>query len=104
MGFPSGINNYATRPPHSLTDALGREIEKYDQLCDTVEAHLVSTAHLQSTGCFDCVDSMLVTRHRGTSAGPRPSQSPGEGRKRGRGSQEHASSSARGCRWEQQPC
>lgn len=35
-----GINNYATRPPHSLTDALGREIEKYDQLCDTVEAHL----------------------------------------------------------------
>ncbi|KAH9060792.1 hypothetical protein EDB87DRAFT_1576715 [Lactarius vividus] len=35
-----GINDYATRPPHSLTDALGREIEKYDQLCDTVEAHL----------------------------------------------------------------
>ncbi|KAI9445524.1 hypothetical protein H4582DRAFT_1805408 [Lactarius indigo] len=35
-----GINNYATHPPHSLTDALGREIEKYDQLCDTVEAHL----------------------------------------------------------------
>jgi len=35
-----GISNYATRPPHSLTDALGREIEKYDQLCDTVEAHL----------------------------------------------------------------
>ncbi|KAI9460176.1 hypothetical protein BJY52DRAFT_1118227, partial [Lactarius psammicola] len=35
-----GINNYATRPPRSLTDALGREIEKYDQLCDTVEAHL----------------------------------------------------------------
>ncbi|KAF8272355.1 hypothetical protein EI94DRAFT_1796251 [Lactarius quietus] len=35
-----GINNFATRPPHSLTDALGREIERYDQLCDTVEAHL----------------------------------------------------------------
>ncbi|KAH9075732.1 hypothetical protein EDB83DRAFT_2515430 [Lactarius deliciosus] len=35
-----GISNYVTRPPHSLTDALGREIEKYDQLCDTVEAHL----------------------------------------------------------------
>lgn len=35
-----GISSYATRPPHSLTDALGREIEKYDQLCDTVEAHL----------------------------------------------------------------
>ena len=45
MRFRSGINNYATRPPRSLTDALGREIEKYDQLCDTVEAHLVSTAH-----------------------------------------------------------
>lgn len=43
MRFRSGINNYATRPPHSLTDALGREIERYDQLCDTVEAHLVST-------------------------------------------------------------
>ncbi len=46
LHFRSGINDYATRPPHSLTDALGREIEKYDQLCDTVEAHLVSTAHL----------------------------------------------------------
>ena len=74
MRFRSGISNYATRPPHSLTDALGREIEKYDQLCDTVEAHLVSRAHVQSKrGRFDRVDPMSVTRHRGASAGPRPS-------------------------------
>jgi hypothetical protein len=75
MGLRSGISSYATRPPHSLTDALGREIEKYDQLCDTVEAHLVSTAHLSQSkkGCFDPVDSMSVTRHRCAPAGPRPS-------------------------------
>ncbi len=47
VSFRSGINNYATHPPHSLTDALGREIEKYDRLCDTMEAQLVSTARLQ---------------------------------------------------------
>ncbi|KAI0307501.1 hypothetical protein B0F90DRAFT_1619626, partial [Multifurca ochricompacta] len=35
-----GINNYAARPPHSLTDALGREAEKYDQICDVMEAQL----------------------------------------------------------------
>lgn len=39
----SEINNYATRPPHALTDALCREIEKYDQICDLMEAQLVRT-------------------------------------------------------------
>ncbi|KAJ2913026.1 hypothetical protein MD484_g7382, partial [Candolleomyces efflorescens] len=28
-------------PPQSLTAALGREIEKYDQICDAMEAHLL---------------------------------------------------------------
>ncbi|KAI0271614.1 hypothetical protein BC834DRAFT_860445 [Gloeopeniophorella convolvens] len=36
-----GVANYVTRPPHSLTDALGREIEKYDQICDLLDAQLV---------------------------------------------------------------
>ncbi|KAI0005395.1 hypothetical protein BJV74DRAFT_804080 [Russula compacta] len=35
-----GINNVVTRPPHTLTDALCREIEKYDQICDLIEAQL----------------------------------------------------------------
>lgn len=39
----SGIHNFVTRPPHTLTDALSREIEKYDQICDLMEAQLVKT-------------------------------------------------------------
>ncbi|KAH9964542.1 hypothetical protein BC827DRAFT_1265814 [Russula dissimulans] len=35
-----GINNFVTRPPHTLTDALCREIESYDQICDLMEAQL----------------------------------------------------------------
>lgn len=38
----SGIQKYASEPPKALTAALGREVEKYDQLCDAVEAQLVS--------------------------------------------------------------
>ncbi|EDR15699.1 uncharacterized protein LACBIDRAFT_300900 [Laccaria bicolor S238N-H82] len=36
-----GITKYASSPPRSLTASLGREIEKYDQLCDSLEAHLL---------------------------------------------------------------
>ncbi|KAI9512282.1 hypothetical protein F5148DRAFT_973778 [Russula earlei] len=35
-----GINNFVARPPHTLTDALCREIEKFDQICDLMEAQL----------------------------------------------------------------
>lgn len=35
-----GIHNFVTCPPHTLTDALCREIEKYDQICDLMEAQL----------------------------------------------------------------
>ncbi|KAF8167374.1 hypothetical protein B0H34DRAFT_14241 [Crassisporium funariophilum] len=35
-----GIQNYAPSPPQSLTAALGRDIEIYDQLCDSIEAQL----------------------------------------------------------------
>ncbi|KAJ7651953.1 hypothetical protein DFH06DRAFT_1419113 [Mycena polygramma] len=35
-----GIQNYAPAPPQSLTSALGREVEKYDQLCDSIESQL----------------------------------------------------------------
>ncbi|KAH9947958.1 hypothetical protein B0H21DRAFT_890900 [Amylocystis lapponica] len=35
------IDKYASSPPRSLTSALGREVEKYDQLCDAMEAHLL---------------------------------------------------------------
>ncbi|KAJ7151567.1 hypothetical protein C8R46DRAFT_914090 [Mycena filopes] len=36
-----GIQNYAPAPPQSLTSALGREVEKYDQLCDSIESQLL---------------------------------------------------------------
>ncbi|KAK7468502.1 hypothetical protein VKT23_003008 [Stygiomarasmius scandens] len=36
-----GIEKHASTPPHRLQAALGREIEKYDQLCDSIEAHLL---------------------------------------------------------------
>ncbi|KAH7916488.1 hypothetical protein BJ138DRAFT_995906 [Hygrophoropsis aurantiaca] len=32
-----GLHKYTPYPPRSLTAALGREVEKYDQLCDAVE-------------------------------------------------------------------
>ncbi|KAI0252689.1 hypothetical protein BJV78DRAFT_1281539 [Lactifluus subvellereus] len=35
-----GINTYVPRPPHALTDSLSCEIEKYDQICDMLEAQL----------------------------------------------------------------
>ncbi|KAJ7785737.1 hypothetical protein B0H16DRAFT_1875883 [Mycena metata] len=36
-----GIQNHAPAPPQSLTSALGREVEKYDQLCDSIESQLL---------------------------------------------------------------
>ncbi|KAF8213706.1 hypothetical protein K438DRAFT_1106357 [Mycena galopus ATCC 62051] len=36
-----GIQQYAPAPPQSLTSALGREVEKYDQLCDSIESQLL---------------------------------------------------------------
>ncbi|KAF9787005.1 hypothetical protein BJ322DRAFT_1053160 [Thelephora terrestris] len=36
-----GIHQYAPGPPRSLTASLGREIEKFDQLCDALESRLL---------------------------------------------------------------
>lgn len=36
-----GINKYAPYPPRSLTDSLGREVEKFDQLYDAMESRLL---------------------------------------------------------------
>ncbi|KAL7285845.1 hypothetical protein PYCCODRAFT_1384826 [Trametes coccinea BRFM310] len=36
-----GIQKYAPHPPRSLTASLGREVEKYDQLCDAMESQLL---------------------------------------------------------------
>ncbi|KAF7367376.1 hypothetical protein MSAN_00800100 [Mycena sanguinolenta] len=41
-----GIQQYAPAPPQSLTAALGREVEKYDQLCDSIESQLASRIHI----------------------------------------------------------
>ncbi|KAG1828621.1 hypothetical protein EV424DRAFT_1317768 [Suillus variegatus] len=36
-----GINKYAPYPPRFLTDSLGREVEKFDQLYDAMESRLL---------------------------------------------------------------
>ena len=43
-----GIHKYAPHPPRTLTASLGRELERYDQVCDAIESQLVST-HPQSS-------------------------------------------------------
>ncbi|KAJ4499314.1 hypothetical protein C8R41DRAFT_815269 [Lentinula lateritia] len=35
------VRRHAPDPPRSLQASLGRELEKYDQLCDAIETHLV---------------------------------------------------------------
>lgn len=40
--FPSKMDKVGVHPPRSLTSALGREVEKYDQLCDAMETHIAS--------------------------------------------------------------
>ncbi|KIY50442.1 hypothetical protein FISHEDRAFT_27938, partial [Fistulina hepatica ATCC 64428] len=35
------IQTHAPRPPQSLVASLGREVEKYDQLCDAIETQLL---------------------------------------------------------------
>lgn len=35
------MNQYAPSPPRSLTAELGREVEKYDKICDVMEYHLL---------------------------------------------------------------
>lgn len=40
----SGIQPLPSGPPRALTLSLGREVEKFDQLCDAMESHLVRMA------------------------------------------------------------
>lgn len=40
--FLSGIQRYVPRSPRSLTSALGTELARYDQICDSLESQLVS--------------------------------------------------------------
>jgi hypothetical protein len=44
--FGRGIHKYAPYPPRTLTASLGRELEKYDQVCDAIELQLVSDSLL----------------------------------------------------------
>src|SRR6266403_2559750 len=90
----SGIHNFVTRPPHTLTDALCREIEKYDQICDLMEAQLVNTPSLSIT--LQTLTYISVTRHFCASTRSRPRESPGAGGKRGGSPEELTPSSARG--------
>ncbi|KAG6857649.1 hypothetical protein H0H87_010218 [Tephrocybe sp. NHM501043] len=47
-----GLENLAPKPPLSLTASLGCEVEKYDQLVDAMESHLLRTiAALQRDLC-----------------------------------------------------
>lgn len=53
----SKIQRYTPYPPRNLTASLGREIEKYEQLCDAMEAQLVSRvaySHIPAS-CILCI-------------------------------------------------
>ncbi|KAF9235320.1 hypothetical protein BU15DRAFT_78153 [Melanogaster broomeanus] len=41
LGVSRGIKKYAPYSPRTLTASLGRELEKYEQLCDAMESHLL---------------------------------------------------------------
>jgi hypothetical protein len=44
-----GIDNNTLSPSRSLTTSLGREVEKFDQLCDAIESRLVCALSLFGT-------------------------------------------------------
>ena len=61
---PSGIHHYAPGPPRSLTASLGREIEKFDQLCDALESRLVRVSCVTTNG--DSYNEDVATSDCGT--------------------------------------
>jgi hypothetical protein len=87
-------SQFRQRPPHTLTDALCREIEKYDQICDLIEAQPVHTPSLSIA--LQTPTYISVMRHLCASARSRPSEGPGAGRKIGGSPEELTAFSARG--------
>ena len=86
---PSGIHHYASGPPRSLTASLGREIEKFDQLCDALESRLVriflsfiGRRYLRSNSCgqSQCYSAISDANRNDSKPpsppSPRPSQLP----------------------------
>ncbi|CDO70930.1 hypothetical protein BN946_scf184829.g38 [Trametes cinnabarina] len=70
-----GIQKYAPHPPRSLTASLGREVEKYDQLCDAMESHLLrAIAVLQRDLARE--EQRLKAEDEAAAAAPKPPISP----------------------------
>ncbi|KAI0666235.1 hypothetical protein C8Q78DRAFT_1083176 [Trametes maxima] len=70
-----GIQKYAPHPPRSLTASLGREVEKYDQLCDAMESHLLrAIAVLQRDLTRE--EQRLKAEEDAAAAAPKPSSPP----------------------------
>ncbi|KAJ6501508.1 hypothetical protein C8R47DRAFT_970152 [Mycena vitilis] len=59
-----GIQNHAPAPPQSLTSALGREVEKYDQLCDSIESQLASSQGISSLRAISVLRRDLAREER----------------------------------------
>ncbi|KII86322.1 hypothetical protein PLICRDRAFT_43918 [Plicaturopsis crispa FD-325 SS-3] len=77
-----GIQKYAPKPPRSLTSSLGREIEKYDQLCDAMESQMLRAIavlqrdlHREETRIKDAEAASVATRTRSKSLSGSPSAS-----------------------------
>ncbi|KAG5654279.1 hypothetical protein H0H81_005128 [Sphagnurus paluster] len=77
-----GIANHAPKPPRSLTASLGREVEKYDQLLDAMESHLLrAIAALQrdlkreEERLKSAEEAAVATRTRSKSASLSPTSS-----------------------------
>ncbi|KAF7986224.1 hypothetical protein HWV62_38671 [Athelia sp. TMB] len=75
-----GIQKYASEPPKALTAALGREVEKYDQLCDAVEAQILRAITVlqrdltkEQRRLQDAEKATMVTRSRSKSISLSPS-------------------------------
>ncbi|KAG5642506.1 hypothetical protein DXG03_002703 [Asterophora parasitica] len=74
-----GIENHAPKPPRSLTSSLGREIEKYDQLVDAMESHLLRAIavlqrdfHREEKRVKSAEEAAVATRMRSKSASVSP--------------------------------
>jgi hypothetical protein len=57
LSYCRGVSRYVPHPPRSLVQSLGEEIEKYDQLCDAIEAQLVSYDCFSYGRLVTCFDS-----------------------------------------------
>ncbi|THH30192.1 hypothetical protein EUX98_g4022 [Antrodiella citrinella] len=70
------IHKYAPYPPRSLTTSLGREVEKYDQLCDAIESHLLHAINVLQRDLSRAQDKLNAAAAVPMAISPSPVQAP----------------------------